>query len=272
MTTWVFHRGALGDGILLWPALRALGPRGVLVTDASRAKLAARFLGVRAVDIEQSGFNRLWIDRGQAGIVEGVIEGVSRVFTFLAGEDAPGRTWLRNASRLFPGATIEPRRAPIDRRTALAIEGLPPAPAAPRDNPGGPVILHIGAGSREKRWPLECWAEVGRALPEAIPIAGEVERERFDAREHGLFASLGGRWIDSLDGLADLMLAARLVLAADCGPGHLAAQLGIATLSLFGPTDPALWAPIGPRARTLAPPSPRAMDWLTPGAVLAAIA
>lgn len=269
MTTWVFHRGALGDSILLWPALRALGPRGVLVSEAAKAALAARSLGVRATDLEQRRFNDLWV----AGAARPEpIPGAARIFTFLAGDDRPGRTWLANAARLFPGATIEARRAPLNRRTALAIEGLPPAPAAPRDNPGGPIILHVGAGSREKRWPLECWTEVARALPGAIPIAGEVERERFDAGAHALFASLDGRWIDSLEGLADLILSARLVLAADSGPGHLAAQLGIPTLSLFGPTDPGLWAPIGPRARTLAPPSPRAMAWLSPEAVLAAIA
>jgi ADP-heptose:LPS heptosyltransferase len=32
---------------------------------------------------------------------------------------------------------------------------------------------------------------------------------------------------------------------------HLAAAAGTPTLALFGPTDPAQWAPLGPRVRTL---------------------
>ena len=41
MSTWVLHRGALGDCILLWPLLRALRSRGpvTLVGDLSKARL-----------------------------------------------------------------------------------------------------------------------------------------------------------------------------------------------------------------------------------------
>ena len=43
-----------------------------------------------------------------------------------------------------------------------------------------------------------------------------------------------------------LMRDARLVVASDTGPGHLAAAAGARLLSLFGPSDPARWAPLGP--------------------------
>ena len=50
MSTWVLHRGALGDSVLLWPLLRALRSRGpvTLASDWSKARLAARFVGVEA--------------------------------------------------------------------------------------------------------------------------------------------------------------------------------------------------------------------------------
>ena len=38
---------------------------------------------------------------------------------------------------------------------------------------------------------------------------------------------------------------AGLVLGNDSGVAHLAAASGAPTLTLFGPTDPALWAPLG---------------------------
>jgi hypothetical protein len=68
--------------------------------------------------------------------------------------------------------------------------------------------------------------------------------------------------IDNLEELAAMLCGARAFVGADSGPAHLAAQLGVPTLALFGPTDPAIWAPIGPRVRVLSPATPCGMDWL----------
>jgi ADP-heptose:LPS heptosyltransferase len=38
----------------------------------------------------------------------------------------------------------------------------------------------------------------------------------------------------------------------DSGISHLAAAAGAPVVALFGPTDPAVWAPRGPRVRILA--------------------
>jgi len=55
---------------------------------------------------------------------------------------------------------------------------------------------------------------------------------------------------------------AAVFLGNDSGPTHLAAQLGVATVALFGPTDPRRWAPVGPRVTILKPDAPADMDWL----------
>lgn len=60
---------------------------------------------------------------------------------------------------------------------------------------------------------------------------------------------------------------ARMFIGADTGPAHLAAQLGIPTIALFGPTDPAIWSPLGPCVHTISPPAPAPMTWLEPAAV-----
>jgi ADP-heptose:LPS heptosyltransferase len=62
--------------------------------------------------------------------------------------------------------------------------------------------------------------------------------------------------------LADTIRPARLFIGADSGPTHLAAQLGVRTLGLFGPTDPGEWAPVGPRVRVLARAGMGDMAWL----------
>ena len=55
--------------------------------------------------------------------------------------------------------------------------------------------------------------------------------------------------------LGAALARAGLFLGNDAGVSHLAAATGAPTLALFGPTDPALWAPVGPRVATLRAPS-----------------
>jgi ADP-heptose:LPS heptosyltransferase len=55
--------------------------------------------------------------------------------------------------------------------------------------------------------------------------------------------------------LGALLSRAGAYLGNDSGISHLAAAWGAPTLSLFGPTDPAVWAPLGPRSRALRSPS-----------------
>lgn len=270
MRVWYFHRGALGDSVLLWPRLRAevrAGFEVTLVTDGEKARLAARALGVQGVDAEQPRFNALW----RAGAAVEAVGGVARVAVAGGGGDVAG-VWGENARRMFLGAAFEE----IGRPSRALYGGADVGRDVPRrENRGGPVVLHVGAGAEEKRWPLARWAEVAaglRAAGEVVLIAGEVERERLSAEERAAFASMGGRYLGSLAELAEVLKGARVVIGCDSGPAHLAAALGVATVALFGPTDPAVWAPIGPAVRVLAPARPCGMAWLEAGVVLDAAA
>ena len=55
--------------------------------------------------------------------------------------------------------------------------------------------------------------------------------------------------IDDLYELACWLARARLYIGNDSGITHLAAAAGTPVLALFGPTDPAVWAPRGPNVR-----------------------
>ena len=44
---------------------------------------------------------------------------------------------------------------------------------------------------------------------------------------------------------------AAVFISGDTGPLHFAAGLGVPTISLYGPSSPALWGPIGERHQTL---------------------
>lgn len=144
-----------------------------------------------------------------------------------------------------------------------------------RENTGGAIVMHVGAGSEAKRWSMERWVELCAVLRSeghaVVLIAGEVEAERLSGRERALFEGAGGRFLGTLEALADVLGAARVFVGCDSGPAHLAAQLGVTTVALFGPTDPAVWGPAGPRVRTIRHAPPGNVDGIEAGAVLKAI-
>lgn len=118
-------------------------------------------------------------------------------------------------------------------------------------NQGGPVIaLHPGSGSGKKNWPLTRWRELGDRLmaqrPEVslLVVGGEADETQL--------ASLAEAWRDRpvrfarglpLPQLAAILERCKLFLGHDSGISHLAAAVGARCLLLFGPTDPAIWAP-----------------------------
>ena len=142
---------------------------------------------------------------------------------------------------------------------------VPPAPPAAE---GAPVLLHPGSGGVMKCWPRDRFAELARRLVAAGQacrfVHGEAEAERFDAAAFAELAAAGVPIdpLPTLDALAEAIRGCRLYVGNDAGPTHLAAQLGVPTLALFGPSSPEHFHPLGPTAHWLAPPEPTAMHWL----------
>ncbi len=109
-----------------------------------------------------------------------------------------------------------------------------------------PVIcLHTGARIAVRRWPVEYFAHVVRAL-----------RARFDFHLL-LIPDLDGygRALEPLanlvapaltvDELVDTLGRVDLLLCNDSGPGHIAAACGRPAVPIFGPTDPDWFRPWG---------------------------
>jgi ADP-heptose:LPS heptosyltransferase len=55
----------------------------------------------------------------------------------------------------------------------------------------------------------------------------------------------------SVGQVAALLARCRLYVGNDSGLTHLAAAVGAETVAVFGPTDPAVWAPRGSRVRVV---------------------
>ena len=67
-------------------------------------------------------------------------------------------------------------------------------------------------------------------------------------------------------GLAALLSRCRLYAGSDSGVSHLAAAVGIPTVAVFGPTDPAVWGPRGRSVHILQRSwsEARTLQWGTP--------
>ena len=122
------------------------------------------------------------------------------------------------------------------------------------------VLLNPGAGWGAKRWPVERYAAVARALAArgygVVANAGPAEESlaQMVAAESGGAASA---LTPSLGELIELTRRASLVIAGDTGPLHLASALGRPVVGIFGPTDPARNGPFGGNFRVLRHPESR---------------
>ena len=121
------------------------------------------------------------------------------------------------------------------------------------------VAIHPFSGDEEKNWPLTCWIELMQRLRTAHPdlrflvVFGPRDRaSRLDLGRFlpsGSFHLLGGA---PLGEVKALLSGAALLCGNDSGLAHIAAAIGVPTLTLFGPRDPARSAPRGlARTRTL---------------------
>nr|WP_241733275.1 glycosyltransferase family 9 protein [Aeromicrobium phoceense] len=112
---------------------------------------------------------------------------------------------------------------------------------------GGTVVIHPGAASGARRWPIERWAEVVRSLgPRPILVTGATEERELALRLAALAglpesSVLAGR--TSLDELAGHVAGAGLVLSGDTGIAHVAYAFATPSVTLFGPTPPQWWGP-----------------------------
>jgi ADP-heptose:LPS heptosyltransferase len=122
-------------------------------------------------------------------------------------------------------------------------------PPAARLADRGATILHPGAGSEARRWPIRRWAHVARneaSSGRRVIITGDAgERTVCLMLAHlaGLDASSVYAGLTDLTELASVVAGAARVISGDTGMAHLAVAVGTPSVALFGPTSPALWGP-----------------------------
>jgi len=293
MTILAVHPGALGDLVLFGQLLRALadgrGGRVRLVAGPAKADLLAG-LGVvdEATDFDGLPMEEVFADRPTGECKLPALTGPCDLLVscFAAG-DPPAERRLTELTSAAEGLFL-PVRPPADCAGHLLDlwadrAGLPDVPrprwpvpaawgreagvalAAVGVDPARPyVVVHPGAGSRDKCWPLERFVELARRCRRSpVFVLGPAEQDWWAggvraelAAEFPLLAS------PPLRVLAGVAAGARAYLGNDSGPTHLAAATAAPTVVLFGPTDPRRFAPRGPAVTVLArrPPAELSVD------------
>jgi len=117
--------------------------------------------------------------------------------------------------------------------------GVPriPVPSAAR---GDFAVIQPFSGSRRKNWPLDRYRELAERLELPVRWCAGPE-EKLD----------GAVRLDDLYLLASWLATARIYIGNDSGITHLAAAVGTPVIAIFGPSDPAVWAPRGDRVQVV---------------------
>jgi len=130
-----------------------------------------------------------------------------------------------------------------------------------RDLAGPVIAIHPGSGSPRKNWPVEHWIALGQwifgrdASARVLLVGGEADGPQVAALSEAFAGKLAFIARDlELPKLAAFLERCAVFLGHDSGISHLAAAAGTRCILLFGPTDPAVWAPANPDVTVLQAP------------------
>lgn len=269
----VMSAGSLGDTVITLPALQALQARGDVTVAGTRHALALGpdLLGVSGM----TGFEMVY-ERILTGARLGEPEPYSEIFLFLKEPEPTFEERLAShRARVF-----RPRRAFADHARArhpagsfwdtfLEENGIPVPDPVPRLPIGDelrrqgasllddwglsrPVLIHPGSGGAPKLAPLSFFRRTAERLAgsgrDILVVWGEAEVSRL-TEIRNVFADMDR--VRVLPQSIHLRLWTGVAANAsgfignDSGMAHLGAACGLPVVAVFGPTDPAVWAPPG---------------------------
>jgi len=282
----IIRPGALGDTILALPAIRALrraaGPTGrvelVGYSQSARVVLAPSLAGA-VYSIDRVVFAGLY-SKPETPELENFLRGYGLIVAWSTDPNGHLRRLLERLRKVhilahpFPDAgsgvhasdhllhTLQPLRLSLSAAHPQLPDMAPERDVAARKflfdagiGDTGFIAFHVGSGSARKNWSADKFAELAHlartAGLECLFIEGEADREPMSRLRRIL--SWEPQVAKNLDitVLSSLLSRATAYVGNDSGITHLAAAAGTPTVALFGPTDPALWAPRGPWIRVL---------------------
>ena len=158
------------------------------------------------------------------------------------------------------GHATEQLARPLQKLALFLEEPQWRLPIFPASVKASKIAIHLGSGSELKNWPMDRWGQLIRDLQDKRPntqivcITGEAEEARGTVAAAEIHPSIERWHALPLVELATRLGRCSLFLGHDSGISHLASACGVPSLLLFGPTDPATWAPPQPTVQILQAP------------------
>ena len=283
----VIRGGAIGDFVLTLPALNALREAypSAHIEILGHKHIAAlaedRFYARRVRSIESALLSKFFAkDADLPAELAKYFAEFDLIITYLYDPDLILETNLRRsgARKIVRGPAKIDNGSDAARQLAQPINelGLSISDFAPKLYPSSgdrqrgeeflagltvPIVaLHPGSGSHEKNWPLQNWIGLGNHFLEnfngsLVIVSGEADEDQVRQLE-SVWQNPRVRFAKHLP-LPDLAAALEntTFVGHDSGISHLAAAAGARCILVFGPTDPAVWAPLNENARAIRAPN-----------------
>ncbi|NLD94106.1 MAG: glycosyltransferase family 9 protein [Fibrobacter sp.] len=258
MRTIVYHSGALGDFISVVPVLRLWRMHTAspidIITRAAHYRLTNYFkITDKGIDTDSSVVAKLFVENGTE------IASFTRTYTHAILFASESSQIVKNFKSYFRGELYyhdpHPDRVlhctdyqlsiidPV--RSMYSSDFSIPCISFKKERPihANRICIHTGSGSVLKNWDFNKYlglADLLRSQGHLICwIRGYAEKSDIYPSGDSVYT------IDSLIDLSMHLNDSLLFIGNDSGLSHLAAACGCKVVALFGPSDPAVWAPKG---------------------------
>ena len=283
----IYHQGALGDFVLTFPALTRLKKRFAPLDAVCKPQLGELTQSLGLIDswFSQDGarFATLFSNTPDPDL-KALLNSYDEIILFSFSKDlARSIKKIRN----HPVHRIPPRPEPTENiHVALhllknlttrgligeendlhAVENFSPSLRQGVFNNSlnsRKVYLHPGASSQKKMWNLKNFLQLDNLLGSdgyiTEYIIGPADEFLTEALQTDDSHQKVVHMPEKILALADLLKTAGGFIGNDSGVSHLAAYLGLPTVTVFGPSDPVMWRPIGAKVAIVRPESNLAPD------------
>jgi len=245
----VIRPGGIGDFIVSLPALECLHAGYLEVWTSSVNAPLVRFAD-RVRPIASTGLDVLGIADPAPAHLLGELRRFDSIVSWYGANRPEFRDLVYSLDLPFTFFPALPSEGTGVHATDFYLEQV----SGLAEGPGEPVprivcsvarenfaVIHPFSGSPRKNWPLEKFRLLAEGLERRMPVRW------CSGPEDPPLA--GAHRIDDLYQLACWLAQAALYIGNDSGITHLAAAVGTPVLAIFGPSDPAVWAPRGENVR-----------------------
>ncbi len=279
MRVLVVHQGALGDTLMVFPALSGIKKKtGACIDFLCRGSCGelARTLGLAdaVFSADSPAFSSLYSQKPDPALADRIGQ-ADRVLVFGYGSELPD-----NLSSINPDILGVLPRPPVNQDVHTAfyvLENLSQAGLCDKDLSGlindvagrmeatflnnmpanGPILLAPGSGSIRKCWALDNFIKLSNMLEargqNTVFLSGPAESDMPRLLKK---AGVGSEKIvisRTMEELVRVLSRSFGLIANDSGVTHLAGLMGKPVVAVFGPSDPLRWRPLGKRVAVVRP-------------------